>query len=185
VKEKPILFEGAQGTLLDVDHGTFPFVTSSNAAAGGVVTGLGISPKHVHSIVGISKAYMTRVGAGPFPTESLDATGDLLRSRGNEYGSTTGRPRRCGWFDGPAARYATMINGLDSIVITKIDVLDAFDEIPFCMEYKYKGTSLKEFPADISVLAKVQPVYKNIKGGSSRLRVRKSGPSYRRLRRII
>jgi adenylosuccinate synthase len=162
--EKPILFEGAQGTLLDIDHGTFPFVTSSNAAAGGVVTGLGISPKHVHSVVGISKAYTTRVGTGPFPTECLDAVGDQLRARGNEYGATTGRPRRCGWFDGPAARYAAMINGLDSIVITKIDILDTFDEIPFCVDYKYKGSVLKEFPADIEVLAKVQPVYKNIRG---------------------
>jgi adenylosuccinate synthase len=161
---KSVLFEGAQGTLLDIDHGTFPFVTSSNAAAGGVATGLGISPKHVQSVVGISKAYTTRVGAGPFPTESEDGPGDQLRKRGNEYGSTTGRPRRCGWFDGPAARYATMVNAFDSVVITKIDVLDAFDEIPFCIDYKYKGSVLKEFPADTSVLAEVQPVYKNIRG---------------------
>jgi len=161
---KSILFEGAQGTLLDVDHGTFPFVTSSSAAAGGVATGLGVSPKYVHAVTGVSKAYTTRVGAGPFPTESLDAPGEQLRNRGNEYGSTTGRPRRCGWFDGPAARYATMINALDSIVITKIDVLDAFDEIPFCVDYKYKGCILKEFPADAAVLAEVQPVYKNVRG---------------------
>src|SRR5207302_4833829 len=104
---KRVLFEGAQGTLLDVDHGTFPYVTSSSAAAGGVATGLGISPKHVHRVIGVSKAYTTRVGGGPFPTESLDHQGEQLRTRGNEYGSTTGRPRRCGWFDGPAARYAT------------------------------------------------------------------------------
>jgi adenylosuccinate synthase len=104
------------------------------------------------------------VGAGPFPTECLDATGEEFRKRGNEYGATTGRPRRCGWFDGPAARYATMINGLDSIVITKIDVLDTFDEIPFCLEYKYKGSVLREFPADAAVLAKVEPVYKTIRG---------------------
>ncbi len=161
---KSILFEGAQGTLLDVDHGTFPFVTSSNAAAGGVATGLGISPKHVHGVIGVSKAYTTRVGAGPFPTECHDVSGELLRTRGNEYGSTTGRPRRCGWFDGPAARYATMINALDSVVITKIDVLDAFDEIPFCVDYRYKGSVLKEFPADAAVLAKIEPVYKNIRG---------------------
>src|SRR5262245_42823085 len=122
-----ILFEGAQGTLLDVDHGTFPFVTSSNASAGGVATGLGISPKYVHLVTGVTKAYTTRVGSGPFPTESLDAAGELIRTRGNEYGSTTGRPRRCGWFDGPAARYATLVNALDSVVVTKIDVLDAFD----------------------------------------------------------
>jgi adenylosuccinate synthase len=161
---KSILFEGAQGTLLDVDHGTFPFVTSSSAAAGGAATGLGISPKHVHRVIGVSKAYTTRVGSGPFPTESTDAAGEQLRTRGNEYGSTTGRPRRCGWFDGPAARYATMINALDSIVITKIDVLDAFDEIPFCVDYKYKGSVLKEFPADSTILAGVEPVYKNIRG---------------------
>jgi adenylosuccinate synthase len=161
---KSILFEGAQGTLLDVDHGTFPFVTSSSAAAGGVATGLGVSPKHVHSVIGISKAYTTRVGAGPFPTESLDTAGEQLRARGNEYGSTTGRPRRCGWFDGPAARYAAMINALDSIAITKIDVLDTFDEIPFCVDYKYKGSVLKEFPADTTILAEVQPVYTNIRG---------------------
>lgn len=159
-----ILFEGAQGTLLDVDHGTFPFVTSSSAAAGGAAIGLGISPKFVHKIVGISKAYTTRVGTGPFPTELVDAAGETLRSRGNEYGSTTGRPRRCGWFDGPAARYGTMVNGLDSVVITKIDVLDAFDEIPFCVDYKYKGSVIKDFPADISILEKVEPVYKNLRG---------------------
>jgi adenylosuccinate synthase len=161
---KSILFEGAQGTLLDVDHGTFPFVTSSSAAAGGVATGLGISPKHVHAVIGISKAYATRVGAGPFPTESVDSAGEQLRTRGNEFGSTTGRPRRCGWFDGPAARYAAMVNALDSIVITKIDVLDTFDEIPFCVDYKYKGSLLKEFPADTSMLADVVPVYKNLRG---------------------
>jgi len=161
---KSILFEGAQGTLLDVDHGTFPFVTSSSAAAGGVATGLGISPKYVHAVIGISKAYTTRVGSGPFPTECTDTVGEQLRMRGNEYGSTTGRPRRCGWFDGPAGRYAVMINALDAIVITKIDVLDAFDTIPFCVDYKYKGSVLKEFPADCSILANVEPVYKNIPG---------------------
>ena len=159
-----ILFEGAQGTLLDIDQGTFPFVTSSSAAAGGASTGLGISPKHVHSVIGVSKAYTTRVGGGPFPTESLDPTGEELRTRGNEYGSTTGRPRRCGWFDGPAARYSTMINALDSIVVTKIDVLDTFAEIPFCVDYKYKGSAVKEFPADAAILSEVEPVYKSIRG---------------------
>jgi adenylosuccinate synthase len=173
-KGKPILFEGAQATLLDIDHGTYPFVTSSNASAGGVVTGLGIAPKHVHRIMGISKAYMTRVGAGPFPTECGDATGDELRKRGNEYGATTGRPRRCGWFDGPAARYATMVNALDSITITKIDVLDVFDEIPFCVDYKYKGSVLKEFPADTAVLAQVEPVFKNIRGWKQSLASKKA-----------
>ena len=161
---KAILFEGAQGTLLDVDHGTFPYVTSSSAAAGGAATGLGISPKHIHSVIGVSKAYTTRVGGGPFPTESLGPSGDQIRDRGNEYGSTTGRPRRCGWFDGPAARYATMVNALDSVVITKIDVLDTFAEIPFCVDYKYKGSILKEFPADAAILANIEPVYKNLPG---------------------
>jgi adenylosuccinate synthase len=161
---KSVLFEGAQATMLDIDHGTFPFVTSSSAAAGGVSTGLGISPKQVHAVMGISKAYTTRVGSGPFPTEAFDTVGESMRTRGNEFGSTTGRPRRCGWFDGPAARYAAMINGLDSIVITKIDVLDVFEEIPFCVEYKYKGSVLKEFPPDSAILAKVEPVYKNLRG---------------------
>jgi adenylosuccinate synthase len=161
---KGILFEGAQGTLLDVDHGTFPYVTSSSAAAGGASTGLGISPKHVHSVIGVSKAYTTRVGGGPFPTESLGPSGDQIRNRGNEYGSTTGRPRRCGWFDGPAARYATMVNALDSVVITKIDVLDTFAEIPVCVDYKYKGSILKEFPANAAILASIEPVYKNLPG---------------------
>ena len=161
---KRILFEGAQGTLLDIDHGTFPYVTSSSAAAGGAATGLGISPKYVDAVVGISKAYTTRVGSGPFPTESLDTTGEEIRKRGSEFGATTGRPRRCGWFDGPAARYATMINALDSIAITKIDVLDTFAEIPLCVEYKYKGSILKEFPADTAILSDVQPVYKAMRG---------------------
>jgi adenylosuccinate synthase len=161
---KKILFEGAQGTLLDIDHGTFPFVTSSSAAAGGVSTGLGVSPKHVHAVVGITKAYTTRVGSGPFPTEALDSHGEQIRTRGNEYGSTTGRPRRCGWFDGPAARYAVMINALDSVAVTKIDVLDTLAEIPLCVEYKYKGSVLKEFPADITILSHVEPVYKTMRG---------------------
>ena len=174
--KRPILFEGAQGTLLDVDHGTFPYVTSSSAAAGGAATGLGISPKHVHSIVGISKAYTTRVGSGPFPTECAGAEGDQIRDRGNEYGSTTGRPRRCGWFDGPAARYAAMINALDSIVITKIDVLDMLAEIPFCVDYKYKGSVLKEFPADVAVLTAVEPVYKNLRGWQTSIVGKKGWP---------
>jgi len=166
---KSILFEGAQGTLLDVDHGTFPFVTSSSAAAGGVSTGLGISPKHVHSVLGVSKAYTTRVGAGPFPTECTGAEGEQIRDRGNEFGSTTGRPRRCGWFDGPAARYATMVNALDSIVVTKIDVLDTFSQVPFCVDYKYKGTALQHFPADAATLASVEPVYKILGGWQTSL----------------
>jgi adenylosuccinate synthase len=161
---KSILFEGAQATLLDVDHGTYPFVTSSSAAAGGAATGLGIGPKHVNEVLGITKAYLTRVGSGPVPTEVFDKPGDELRTRGAEFGSTTGRPRRCGWFDGPAARYSTMVNAVDSIVVTKLDVLDTFGEIPFCTEYKYKGSAMKEFPADIDLLAKMEPVYKTLPG---------------------
>jgi adenylosuccinate synthase len=161
---KRMLFEGAQATLLDIDHGTYPFVTSSSANAGGVATGLGISPKHVHSITGITKGYTTRVGSGPFPTECNDRDSEELRRRGVEFGATTGRPRRCGWFDGPAARYTAMVNGLDSIVVTKLDVLDSFAEIPFCIEYRYKSSVLREFPADIDILAKVEPVYRNLPG---------------------
>jgi len=164
---KSILFEGAQATLLDIDHGTFPFVTSSSASAGGAATGLGVSPKHIHKIVGILKAYTTRVGTGPFPTELLGTDGETIRSRGSEFGSTTGRPRRCGWFDGPAARYSTMINALDAVVVTKVDVLDSFAEIPFCVGYTYKGSPLDEFPPDAEVLAKVEPVLKTFPGWQS------------------
>ena len=161
---KRILFEGAQATLLDVDHGTFPYVTSSSSTACGIPSGLGIAPKHIHAVMGIMKAYATRVGGGPFPTEANGSTAERLRSEGDEYGSTTGRPRRCGWFDGAAARYSVMINDMDSITITKIDVLDTFEEIPVCVGYTYKGTPIDEFPADANVLDKVEPVYKNLPG---------------------
>jgi len=161
---KSVLFEGAQATLLDIDDGTYPFVTSSSASVGGVAAGLGISPKYVHSAIGIMKAYTTRVGTGPFPTESHDASGEKIRKLGAEFGATTGRPRRCGWFDGPAGRYAVMINSPDLAVVTKLDVLDEFAEIPVCTEYKYKGSTLREFPAEIEVLEKVEPVYRNLPG---------------------
>jgi adenylosuccinate synthase len=161
---KRILFEGAQATLLDVDHGTFPYVTSSSSTACGIPSGLGIAPKHVHSVMGIMKAYTTRVGSGPFPTEANGTVGERLRSAGDEYGSTTGRPRRCGWFDGAAARYSVMINDMESIAMTKIDVLDTFAEIPVCVGYTYKGTPIDEFPADANILSKVEPVYKNLPG---------------------
>ena len=161
---KRILFEGAQATLLDVDHGTFPYVTSSNSTACGIPSGLGIAPKHVHAVLGIMKAYSTRVGSGPFPTETIPAIGERLRSGGDEYGSTTGRPRRCGWFDGAAARYSVMINDMESIAITKIDVLDSFDEIPVCVGYTYKGNAIDAFPADANILANVEPVYKSLPG---------------------
>jgi len=161
---KSILFEGAQATLLDIDHGTFPFVTSSSASAGGVAPGLGVSPKHVNAVIGITKAYTTRVGTGPFPTEAHGSCGETIRKLGSEFGATTGRPRRCGWFDGPAGRYSAMINAPDLAVVTKIDVLDTFGEIPFCTEYKYKGSVLNEFPAEADLLAKVEPVYRNLPG---------------------
>ncbi len=161
---KRILFEGAQATMLDVDHGTFPYVTSSSSTACGIPSGLGIAPKHIHAVMGVMKAYATRVGGGPFPTETNGTTAERLRSEGDEYGSTTGRPRRCGWFDGAAARYSVMINDMDSITITKIDVLDTFEEIPVCVGYTYKGTPIDEFPADANVLDKVEPVYKNLPG---------------------
>jgi len=164
---KSILFEGAQATLLDIDHGTYPFVTSSSASVGGVAAGLGISPRHVQGVIGIMKAYTTRVGTGPFPTEATDSCGERIRKLGAEFGATTGRPRRCGWFDGPAGRYAAMINDPDLAVITKLDVLDEFAEIPFCTDYKYKGTLLTEFPAEVEVLEKVEPVYRTLPGWQS------------------
>jgi adenylosuccinate synthase len=161
---KRILFEGAQATLLDIDHGTYPFVTSSNATVCGIPSGLGIAPRHVHEVLGIIKAYTTRVGSGPFPTEARGAPAGKLQSRGIEFGSTTGRPRRCGWLDGVAIRYAAMINAMDGFAVTKLDVLDEFDEIPFCIGYRYRGAILEDFPADARVLAEVEPVYKNLPG---------------------
>jgi len=161
---KKILAEGAQGALLDVDHGTYPFVTSSNPTAGGACTGLGIPPTAVHSIVGIVKAYCTRVGNGPFPTELTEATGERLRSVGHEFGATTGRPRRCGWFDAVAMRYSAMINGLERIAITKLDVLDQFDEIKVCIGYEYGGKRLKTFPTDVKSLTHITPIYELFEG---------------------
>ena len=161
---KRILFEGAQATLLDVDHGTYPYVTSSSATASGIPSGLGIAPKHVHSVMGIMKAYTTRVGSGPFPTEDTGSVGERLRSAGDEFGSTTGRPRRCGWFDTVAARYAATLNDVDAMAITKLDVLDSFEEIPVCVGYTYKGSAIDEFPADANLMADVEPVYKTISG---------------------
>ncbi len=161
---KRIIAEGAQGALLDVDHGTYPFVTSSNPTSGGACTGLGIPPTAVTSIVGIAKAYCTRVGNGPFPTELTDATGERLRSLGHEYGATTGRPRRCGWFDAVAMRYSAMINGIETIAITKLDVLDQFDEIRVCIGYEYGGKRLKTFPSDVKSLMHITPVYEAFEG---------------------
>jgi adenylosuccinate synthase len=164
---KKILAEGAQGALLDVDHGTYPFVTSSNPTSGGACTGLGIPPTDVDSILGVVKAYTTRVGNGPFPTELLDETGSQLRSIGGEYGATTGRPRRCGWFDAVATRYSAMINGITEIAVTKLDVLDQFDELNICTGYIHNGKHLKSFPTDIRTLEAVTPVYESFPGWKS------------------
>jgi adenylosuccinate synthase len=163
---KPILFEGAQGTLLDIDHGTYPFVTSSNSTIGGVCTGLGVSPKMINGVLGVVKAYATRVGEGPMPTELLGASGDRLRDGGKEFGSVTGRPRRCGWYDAVVARYAARINGLDSVALTKLDVLDGLDEIKVCTGYRYGKDLVSEWPADLNVLAKCEPVYETLPGWS-------------------
>jgi adenylosuccinate synthase len=165
---KSVLFEGAQGTLLDVDHGTYPFVTASNATAGGASTGTGVGPTRIDGVIGIVKAYTTRVGEGPFPTELTDAVGNAIRQRGQEYGASTGRPRRCGWFDAVVAHYARLINHLDTLVITKLDVLDELEEIKVCTGYRCKGQLLDTFPPDIDVLAACEPEYKTLRGWKQR-----------------
>ena len=159
-----VLFEGAQGTLLDLDHGTYPFVTSSSAAAGGACTGTGVGPTRIGGVVGVSKAYATRVGSGPFPTEAMEPEGDQLRERGSEYGAVTGRPRRTGWFDVPAARYTSQLNGLTALIITKLDILDHLAEIPVGIEYELDGKALSEFPAEIEVLERVKVHYQMLPG---------------------
>jgi adenylosuccinate synthase len=161
---KRILFEGAQGTMLDVDHGTYPFVTSSSAAAGGASTGTGVPPTKIQGVIGVSKAYITRVGSGPFPTESHDGGGELLRREGNEFGAVTGRPRRCGWFDVPLLRYTAMVNGLDTLVITKLDVLDLLEEIPVCTGYRLRGAEVTEMPATYRALEEIEPVFETLPG---------------------
>jgi len=161
---KRILAEGAQGALLDVDHGTYPFVTSSNPISGGACTGLGIPPTAINSVVGVVKAYCTRVGNGPFPTELMNDIGDKLREVGQEYGATTGRPRRCGWFDAFSVRYSAMVNGITKIAITKLDVLDSFDEIKICIGYSYEGKLLKTFPTDARSLECIEPIYETFEG---------------------
>ncbi len=161
---KKLLFEGAQGTLLDVDHGTYPYVTSSSTCAGGTCTGSGVSPRDLHEIIGISKAYVTRVGSGPFPTELTDEIGEKLRAAGHEYGATTGRPRRCGWFDAMVARYAVRVNGLTGIALTKLDVLDDFATIKICTGYTYNGTAVEDLPAHLEIFEKCQPVYEEMPG---------------------
>ncbi|QSH41321.1 adenylosuccinate synthase [Lentisphaerota bacterium ZTH] len=164
---KKILCEGAQGMLLDIDHGTYPFVTSSNTTTGGACTGAGIAPKHVSKVWGVMKAYTTRVGEGPFPTELLDESGEALRKAGNEYGATTGRPRRCGWFDAVASNYSCMVNGVDDLAITKLDVLDDIAELCICTAYEIDGETVTDMPTDAETLNKVKPVYETMPGWQS------------------
>ncbi|HEX8183968.1 MAG TPA: adenylosuccinate synthase, partial [Blastocatellia bacterium] len=161
---KSVLLEGAQGTMLDIDHGTYPFVTSSNSTAGGAATGLGLAPGLISGVMGIVKAYTTRVGGGPFPTELLDATGAYLQNRGNEYGAVTGRPRRTGWFDAVVARYSAMINGLDAFALTKLDVLDEIEEIKICTAYRCRGEVIEDMPYGATALAQCEPVYETMPG---------------------
>lgn len=165
IKEsRQVIFEGAQGSLLDIDHGTYPFVTSSSATSGGVCTGLAIGPRVIDEVIGVTKAYTTRVGSGPFPTEIHDKLGELIRQEGGEFGSTTGRPRRCGWLDIVALRYAAMVNGLTGIVLTKLDVLDKLDKIKLCVAYQYNSEVLEHMPREIRVLDECKPVYEEVDG---------------------
>lgn len=161
---KKVLFEGAQGTLLDLDHGTYPFVTSSHPIAGAACIGAGIGPTKISKVLGIVKAYTTRVGEGPFPTELFDETGKLIQDKGNEYGTTTGRPRRCGWFDAVISRYATRISGLTSVAITKLDVLSGLDTLKICTGYKFGNQIITEFPASLKVLSECEPIYEEMPG---------------------
>jgi len=164
---RTVLFEGAQGTLLDIDHGTYPYVTSSNATVGGVCTGLGVSPRTVGTVLGVVKAYTTRVGEGPLPTELLDDRGQRLRDTGNEYGAVTGRPRRCGWYDAVAVRYSARVNGLDAVALTKLDVLDGLERIEICTAYRCGSQVITEFPSDLAQLARCEPVYESMPGWST------------------
>jgi adenylosuccinate synthase len=163
-KGKKVLFEGAQATMLDVDYGTYPYVTSSHPVAGGIGIGAGVAPNKLQTVVGVVKAYCTRVGAGPFPTERLNEIGEKLREAGHEFGTVTGRPRRTGWLDAFVVRYAVMLSGITHMAITRLDILDGFDEINMCTGYKYKGELLNEIPASLKVLAEVEPVYETFKG---------------------
>lgn len=169
-KGKSVLLEGAQGALLDVDFGTYPFVTSSNPTSGGACTGTGIPPTKINSVFGIVKAYTTRVGNGPFPTELTDPTGEKLRTIGAEFGATTGRPRRCGWFDAFLVKYSAMINGMSSVAITKLDVLSSFEKINVCVGYEFNGKRLKSFPLDVDRLDRVKPIYETLPGWNKEIR---------------
>ncbi len=161
---KRVMFEGAQGTLLDIDHGTYPYVTSSNATAGGAATGLGVGPSAIGRVLGVAKAYITRVGGGPLPTELTGEMGERLRETGPEYGASTGRPRRCGWYDAVAVRYAVRVNGLDALAITKLDVLDGIQDLQVCTAYRCGTQTLTEMPSDIAQLSQCEPVYETIAG---------------------
>ncbi|HZM27226.1 MAG TPA: adenylosuccinate synthase [Gemmatimonadales bacterium] len=161
---KRVLLEGAQGSLLDVDHGTYPFVTSSNTTAGGAAVGAGIGPTAIHGVLGVVKAYTTRVGNGPLPTEAVDDSGAKLRELGGEFGAVTGRPRRCGWFDATVVRYAVRVNGLTGLAVTKLDVLDGFTEIPVGIAYRLDGSSCAEMPSEVDLLGRVQPMYETLPG---------------------
>jgi adenylosuccinate synthase len=165
IKEgRKILFEGAQATMLDIDYGTYPYVTASHPISGGVGVGAGVAPNKIDKVVGIVKAYCTRVGEGPFPTEQLNAIGEKIREEGHEYGVVTGRPRRTGWLDACVVRYAGLISGIDYMAVTRLDILDNFEEIKMCVAYKYKGEILNEIPASLKVLAEVEPVYETFAG---------------------
>ena len=166
-EKKDILFEGAQGTFLDIDFGTYPFVTSSSTISGGACIGTGISPNKINKVIGVCKAYTTRVGEGPFPTEFAEDFGKIMRDKGNEFGATTGRPRRCGWFDAVIAKESVMLNGISELAIMKMDVLDGLEKIKICIAYKYKDKIIKEFPADLEVLSKAVPIYKEMAGWPS------------------
>jgi adenylosuccinate synthase len=166
-KKGNVLFEGAQGTLLDIDHGTYPYVTSSNSIAGGACTGLGVGPTKISGVLGVVKAYTTRVGSGPFPTEIKDDLGEKIRESGGEYGATTGRPRRCGWLDMVVLRHSARINGITGIAITKLDILDGLDVIKICTSYKYNGETYEEFPKEINVFEECEPVYEEVEGWSA------------------
>jgi adenylosuccinate synthase len=161
---RSIMFEGAQGTLLDIDHGTYPYVTSSNATIGGVCTGLGLPPRAIDGVLGVAKAYTTRVGEGPLPTELTGELGNRLRETGQEFGAVTGRPRRCGWYDAVAVRYAVRVNGLDALALTKLDVLDGMEQVEICTSYRCHGKTLTEFPGEIAQLAACEPVYESLPG---------------------
>jgi adenylosuccinate synthase len=161
---KNVLFEGAQATLLDIDHGTYPFVTSSHPTAGGACIGAGVGPTSINKVIGVVKAYTTRVGEGPFPTELKDEIGDHIRNRGQEFGTTTGRPRRCGWLDAAVIKYSADISGIHSFALTRLDILDGLEKIKLCVGYKYQGAVLNEFPASLKVLAQCEPIYEEMPG---------------------